>query len=114
MRCWLFVLAVALAACSSAPAGPQLPIAGTWQYLSSGLGEPAEPGIEWAWTGSHLFAFGAEKAWQSDSAATLLDPITGVWTPGSAVGSPSPRKYGFSASTGTEVFVWGGLSKGDV
>jgi hypothetical protein len=114
MRRWLFVLSLPLVGCSSTPTGPQLPSVGTWQYIPAGVGEPAVPGPEWAWTGSRLFALGAADAWQSASDATLLDPSTGVWTPASAVGAPSPRQYGFSAWTGAEMFVWSGLSNGDL
>ncbi len=96
-------------ACSSAPVAPQLPSVGAWQYIPEGSGEPDLQGPQWAWTGSKLFALGAANALQSESDVTLLDPGTGVWTPSTAVGAPSPRQYGFFVWTGTEVFVWSGL-----
>lgn len=114
MRCGLVALSLSVVACSSTMTVPALPGVGTWQYIPPGTGQPAVPGLEWAWTGSRLFALGAANAWQSDSDATLLDPSTGVWTPASPVGAPSPRAYGFSAWTGTEVFVWSGQSSGDL
>jgi hypothetical protein len=108
MRRTLLVLflSLPLAACSS---GLPLPSVGSWQYIPPGVGEPGVLGPEWAWTGSRLFALGRANASQADSPATLLDPATGVWTPASAAGAPSPRAYGFSAWTGTEVFVWSGV-----
>jgi N-acetylneuraminic acid mutarotase len=115
MRRRFFVLSLSLAACSSASTGLPLPTVGTWKYVAPGVGDPAGPGLEWAWTGSRLFAVGLTNAWQSDSPATQLDPATGVWTPASAAGAPSPRAYGFTAWTGTEVFVWSGeVSAGDL
>jgi N-acetylneuraminic acid mutarotase len=114
MRRGLLILSLPLAACSSSPTSQPLPTVGAWQYIAPGVGQPSGPGLEWAWTGSRLFALGRAKAWQSDSDATLLDPDTGVWTPASAVGAPSPRAYGFTAWTGAEVFVWSGESNGDL
>jgi len=113
MRRGLLALSLALAACSSSPTGPPPPTVGTWQYLPPGVGAPGVVGPEWAWTGSRLFALGRANASQTDSAATLLDPATGVWTPASAVGQPTPRSYGFAAWTGTEVFVWSGVFNGE-
>jgi hypothetical protein len=110
MRRSLLVVFALFVACSSPPVAPQLPSVGAWQYIPEGSGEPAVQGPEWAWTGSRLFALGAANALNSESDATLLDPGTAVWTPSTAVGGLSPRRYGFSVWTGAEVFVWSGLT----
>lgn len=114
MRCRSVALSLGLLACSSTSPGPQLPQVGSWQVIPAGVGQPAVPGLEWAWTGSRLFAMGSANAWQSNSPASLLDPATGVWTPASGAGAPGPRDHGFTAWTGTEVFVWSGELTGDL
>src|SRR5690349_11018686 len=103
MRYQRLVLLLSLVACSSTPTGALLPIVGSWRYIPPGTGEPgASPG--WAWDGSRLFALGVGNAWQTDSAATLLDPATGVWTATTAVGAPSTRGFAFTTWTGKDVF----------
>ncbi|WP_235296279.1 Kelch repeat-containing protein [Portibacter marinus] len=85
---------------------PDTIIYGEWTNLPNM--KPSDlVGREGFWTGKEMLVWGGDLSKFSNFGAKL-DPISGIWTPISSVGAPSPRSQFTAAWTGSHLMIFGG------
>jgi cysteine-rich repeat protein len=95
------------------------PLLDVWSPISSSTTafEPARTaGHTAVFTGTEVIVWGGLDAETGlfVSTGARLDVATGLWTPTSTIGAPSPRDGHVAAWTGTSMIVWGGFDGTDV